>query len=254
MIYRRQTDQPLVVGHRGSAGTAPENTLASFHLAFADGVNMVELDCRMTRDFFLVVLHDQDIKRTTVGGNGKVWEYSLQELRAFDAGAWFAQEFKGERIPTLRQVMEILPPHVTLNIEMKTDGEPRERLAVEEACILAIMEKKLEKRTLVSSFDHKVVERIHKLYPPIKTGALYLPVRDAGKKPSTMARRMGVSAFICGKKFLTKRMVQDAHDHGITVGCYTVNNQKELSRALSLGVDAVISDHPGMIVDLLKAG
>jgi len=214
---------------------------------------MVELDVRMTRDFFLVVHHDQDIRRTS-NGEGNVWDYTLQELRAFDAGVWFGPKFKGERIPTLRQVMELLPSHVTLNIEMKTDGEPRpkKQIALEEACILAIMEKKLESRTIVSSFDHAYLKRFHHLYPSIKTGVLYLPAENAGSSPSVLVKQLGASAFICSKSQLTHAFVQDAHEHDIPVGCYTINSPEELGAALKLDVDAVITNFPGKMRKVLQ--
>ena len=209
---------------------------------------MIEVDVRMTRDFFLVVLHDQDISRTT-NGQGKVWEYSLQELRAFDAGSWFGPRFKGQRIPTLREVMAILPPHVLLNIEVKTDGEPRDRLAHEEACILAIMEKKLEERTIVSSFNHAYLKRFHHLFPAIRTGALDVPSGE--HSPSRLAQTLGVSAFICSRSRLTPAVVKDAHARNLPVGVYTVNTPEDLEHAVHLGVDAVITDVPARLRALL---
>ncbi|MFN0156556.1 MAG: glycerophosphodiester phosphodiesterase [Bacteroidota bacterium] len=252
MIQRKKSGRPFVVAHRGSSGSAPENTLAAFSLAIDEGADVVELDVRMTRDFFLVVLHDGDIKRTT-NGEGGVWDFTLQELRAFDAGMWYGPKFRGERVPTLRQVMELLLAHVNLNIEVKTDGEPRPRkhIAMEEACILAIMEKKFEDRTIVSSFDHDYLKRFHHLYPSIKTGALYLPSRDAAVKPSQMARGLGVSAFICSKNHLTAAMVKDAHDRNMAVAGYSINTEQELEQMLALGVDTVVTDHPKLIIKLL---
>ena len=247
---KRTHGRPLVVAHRGSSGSAPENTLAAFRLAIEEGADMVELDVRMTRDFFLVVLHDQDIRRTT-NGEGKVWDFSLQELRAFDAGASYHARFKGERIPTLRQAMDLLPPRVSLNIEVKTDGEPRTKLAMEEACILAIMEKKMEGRTIVSSFNHAYLKRFHHLYPAIRTGALAVPVRDALTAPSRLARTLGTSAYICSKEQVTAAIVEDAHAHDLPVACYAINSEKELDRMLKLGVDAVVTDHPRRIRQIL---
>ncbi|MGA9117015.1 MAG: glycerophosphodiester phosphodiesterase family protein [Bacteroidota bacterium] len=252
MLSIAHSAPPLVIAHRGSSGLAPENTLASFRRAVEEGAHMVELDVRMTRDFFLVVYHDPDIRRTT-NGEGTIWEYSLQELRAFDAGAWFDLRFKGERIPTLRQVMELLPPGVDLNIEVKTDGDPRTKLAFEEACILAVMEKRLEARTLVSSFDHAYLKRFHHLFPSIATAALVLPDVGAGHLPSRLAASLGVRAFISPLSGLTPHLVEDAHTHGLPVACYTVNTPKDLGRARSLGVDAVITDFPGRMAELVAA-
>lgn len=243
--------KPLVVGHRGSSGTAPENTLASFRQAIEAGADMVELDVRLTKDFFLVVLHDRDVRRTT-NGSGKIWNLTLEELRRLDAGSWFGPEFAGERIPTLRQVMELLPPNVLLNMEVKTDGDPRRRIALEEACILAVLEKKFEPRVLISSFDHKFLRRLHLLYPSIPTGALYFRVRDAAKKPSGIARRIGAGVFICSRTQMHQRFANDAKANKIMTACYVVNTPAQLDTMIDLGVDAVVTDSPKRIVQVLK--
>jgi glycerophosphoryl diester phosphodiesterase len=248
---RQKKSRPLVVAHRGSSGSAPENTLAAFRLAVEEGADMIELDVRMSRDFHLVVHHDRNVRRTT-NGEGFIWDKTLNELRMLDAGSWYDQRFKGEQIPTLRQVMEMLPDHVTLNIEAKTDGDPRKRNHFEECCILIIMEKKFEERAIVSSFDHKFLKRMHDLFPSIKTGALYVPVRDMAKKPSTIARKTGASAFNCSVTQLRRRFVDDAHAHKLIVGCYTINNEKQLAKMLHYGVDAVITNFPGEISRILS--
>ena len=212
---------------------------------------MVELDVRLTKDFFLVVLHDRDVRRTT-NGKGKVWNLTLEELRRLDAGSWFAPEFEGERIPTLRQVMELLPPHMVLNMEVKTDGDPRRRIALEEACILAVMEKRFEERVLISSFDHKFLRRVHALYPAIPTGALYYPVRDAAKKPSGISRRTGAGVFICSRTKMNPRFVKDAKAHKLMTACYVVNTPQQLHKMKVLDVDAVVTDFPAVIIRDLK--
>jgi glycerophosphoryl diester phosphodiesterase len=243
--------RPLIVAHRGASGIAPENTLAAFRRAVDQGADMIELDVRMTQDFHIVVHHDRDLKRTT-GSRGKVWELTLQQLRLLDAGSWFHPRFRGEQIPTLRQVLEAMPPHVKVNIEVKTDGEPRKRLAFEEVCILIIMEKKFEDRALVSSFDHKFLGRMHKLYPSIKTGALFHPLRDRRKTPSSIARKIGTSAFICSHSQLKQRLIEDARAHKIMTGVYVINQPEHLRKVLRHEVDAIITDFPGKIIRTLE--
>jgi len=227
--------------------------MAAFRMAAEAGADMIELDVRMTKDFHLVVHHDQNVRRTT-NGLGFIWDKTLEELRLLDAGSWFSPRFKGERIPTLRQVMEMLPPHMKLNIEAKTDGDPRKYNHFEESCILIIMEKKLEERALVSSFDHKFLARMHGFFPSIKTGALYVPVRDAAKRPSSLARNIGTSAFICSRTLMRKRYVEDARAHNIMTACYVVNTAPHLSAMLRYGVDAVVTDYPERILRMLKKG
>ncbi len=244
--------RPLVVAHRGSSGSAPENTLAAFRKAVSDGADMIELDVRMTKDFHLVVHHDQNVRRTT-NASGNIWEKTLQELRMLDAGSWFSPRFRGEQIPTLRQVLEMLPPFMRVNIEAKTDGDPRAKIHFEECCILIILEKKFEDRVLVSSFDQKFLRRMHEFFPTIKTGALYVPIRDMRRTPSTIARRIGTSAFACSVSQLKERFVTDAHTHKLTLACYTVNTKRDLELVTRLGVDAVITDFPKRVINALTA-
>jgi glycerophosphoryl diester phosphodiesterase len=246
-VIKEGTRRPLVVAHRGSSGSAPENTMAAFRMAIEEGVDMIELDVRMTKDFELVVHHDADLRRTT-NGSGFVWEKTLGELKHLDAGSWYSSRYAGERIPALREVIDLLPTDVNLNIEIKSDGEMRRGTAFEEACIQAIREKDFAERVLVSSFDHKLLRRFHKLDPAIRIGALYLPVRDAAKKPSTLKRRLGASAFICSRTQIRKRFVADARQHNIMIACYVINTSQQLEKMLRYGVDAVVTDFPRLVV------
>ncbi len=242
---------PLSAAHRGSSGVAPENTIAAFRQAIADGADMIELDVRMTGDLELVVLHDRTVRRTT-GGKGRIRNVSFAAVRSLDAGLWFGSEFAGERIPLLRTVIDILPPHVQLNIEVKTDGDRRKRQALAESLVLLLREKNFLSRALVSSFNHKFLSRLHAVYPAIRTGALYMPVRDTGRKPSTLARRIGASAFICSIAQLRKRHTEDVHANKLTLVCYGVNTRRQLSKAVKWGVDIIITDHPKKMREYMK--
>ena len=242
---------PLIAAHRGSSGVAPENTIAAFRQAIADGADMIELDVRMTSDFELVVLHDRTVRRTT-GRKGRIRNLSLNDLHSFDAGSWFGSEFAGERIPLLRNVIDILPSHVQLNIEVKTDGDRRKRQAFAESLVLLLREKNFLSRVLVSSFNHKFLSRLHSIYPALRTGALYMPVRDTGRKPSTLTRRIGASAFICSIVQLRKRHAEDIHANKLTLVCYGVNTRRQLNKAGKWGADIVITDYPKKMREYLN--
>jgi len=237
----------LVVGHRGSSGTAPENTLASFRQAIEAGVDMIELDVRMTKDFHLVVIHDRTVDRTT-GGHGAVSAKSLQELKLLDAGSWFGARYRGEQIPTLREVMDILPARVGLNIEVKTDGDTRPGRALEESLVLILREQRMQGPCLVSSFDHRHLRRLHQLDPELLLGALYHPVRDLAKKPSTICRSTGATAFICSRTQLRRRLVDDVRAHKIFLAVYGVNSPADLAGVRGSGVRAVVTDFPAKII------
>ncbi len=237
------TRRPLIVAHRGSSGSAPENTLAAFRQAVADGADMIELDVRLSRDGELVVLHDRTVNRTT-NGRGKVWDLTRDELKALDAGSWFGRRFAGERIPFLTDVLDVLPSDLPINIEVKTDGQPRTAPTFESRLVHFIRDMRIAHRIIVSSFDHAFLRRLHRLDHSLAIGVLYLPLRDIGRSPSALARKVGGSVFTCSITQLRTRMVEDAVHAGIVVGCYGVNTLKQLGKAVSCGVRVIITDYP----------
>jgi len=237
----------MIVAHRGSSGSAPENTLAAFRQAVKAGVDMIELDVRLTADRHLVVFHDRRLGRTAEG-SGPIWTKTLAELRDLDAGSWFSRRFRRERIPTLHDVFRTVPRKVGINVEVKTDGDPRKIAGLEEVLLDAIRPEAGERTILVSSFNHVLLRRLHKHAPQLKLGALYMPVRDVTKRPSGLARRLGVSAFVCSRTQLRRRFVRNARCHGVAVFVYGVNTARHVARACRFGVDAIITDFPEKMV------
>ena len=237
----------MIIAHRGSSGTAPENTLAAFRQAVKAGVDMIELDVRLTADRRLVVFHDRRLGRTA-RGFGPIWDKTFMELRGLDAGSWYGRHFHGEKIPTLHEVFHVVPRRVGINIEVKTDGDPRKSLGLEEVLLDTIRIEAAERIILVTSFNHRLLRNLHRQAQHLRLGALYMPVRDVGKKPSALARRFGVSAFVCSRTQLRRRVVRNAHRHGMSVMAYGVNTARHLARARRFGVDAIITDYPESMV------
>ena len=248
-----ERDTVLVIAHRGSSGTAPENTMAAFREAAASGADMIELDVRLTRDFEPVVVHDRTFRRTA-GARLRVWEANLADIRRLDAGGWFAPRFRGEPVPTLREVLAWLPEALRLNIEVKTDGDPRPADVTAEACVAAIAERPAGRDLLVSSFDSRLLRHLGRLLPGLTLGALYVPLRDARHAPSAVARASCCRVFICSRVQLRRRMAPDLHRRGIMLFCYTVNDHGHLTRAIARGVDGVITDYPARLRRLLATG
>ncbi|MCE5344663.1 MAG: hypothetical protein LLG13_00055 [Bacteroidales bacterium] len=108
--------------HRGASRTHPENTIPAFRAAINAGVQMIEFDVFMTKDNKMVVIHDGTVDRTT-NGKGKVSDFTLEEIKKLDAGSWKAPEFAGERIPTIQEVLDVMPYNIWLNIHIKGQGE-----------------------------------------------------------------------------------------------------------------------------------
>ncbi|MEQ9583273.1 MAG: glycerophosphodiester phosphodiesterase family protein, partial [Arenibacter sp.] len=109
-----------ICAHRGANETHPENTLAAFEEAIRLGAQMIELDVQMTKDHQLVIMHDDKVNRTT-NRRGQVREYTLRKLKKLDAGKWKSKEFKKERVPTLKEALDIMPKNIWLNIHLKGD-------------------------------------------------------------------------------------------------------------------------------------
>lgn len=143
--------QPMVFGHRGASAYAPENTLPAFALAIEQGADGVELDVHLTRDNELVVIHDEDVRRTT-NGTGLVKDYTLAELQALCADNGMSG-FAEARIPTLQQVLDLIKPsNLLVNIELKTgilwyDG-------IEEKALHLVEQMGMQERVIWSSFNH----------------------------------------------------------------------------------------------------
>lgn len=208
---------------------------------------MIELDVRLTADGRLVVFHDRRLGRTA-DGSADISNRTLRELRHLDAGSWFAPKFRAEKIPTLAEVFRAVPRRVPLNIEVKTDGDSRSTAELEEVLLDAISSETGQRHILVSSFNHLLLRCLNRRAPELRLGALYLPLRDWAKRPSTLARRLGVSAFVCSRSQLRRRFVRNAHRHGLTVFVYGVNTVRHLDRMRRFGVDAVITDFPERMV------
>ena len=148
----------LILGHRGARGHAPENTMASFQAALDMGADGIELDVQMTKDGKVVVCHDHSLERTS-NGSGWLVEHTREELRALDFGSWFSPQFAGEKIPTLREVLQwAAPTRLIVNVEIKHGPVIYE--GIEEKVSALIRECRMVERVIVSSFYHPSLLKI----------------------------------------------------------------------------------------------
>jgi len=244
---------PYIIAHRGISAKAPENTIASFSRAVeAVGIDMVELDVRLTKDEEVIVLHDRTLQRTSTA-NGVARKYTLKELRAYDAGSWFDPAFKNERIPLLSEVLMLVGSTRWVDIEIKSDPFHSDRPGLVEQKVLAVVDQcNMKDRVFYSSFDHHLIANLKRMRPDAVTGVLYNLFRDFGRPPSKLARRANASIFICAKTELQRSMIDDARRHGIAVYVYTLNSIKDAQKMIQIGVDGIISDNADDIVSLVK--
>ncbi|HLF20325.1 MAG TPA: glycerophosphodiester phosphodiesterase family protein [Bacteroidota bacterium] len=244
---------PYIIAHRGISAKSPENTLASFALATkTPGIDMIELDVRLSRDDEVIVLHDRTLQRTSTG-NGAARNYAYDEIRAFDAGSWFHPSFGAERIPTLRSVLELVRGKRWVNIELKSGFLHREPSGLIESKVLKIVNDcGMDGQVMFSSFDHGLIMNLKKMSPKSHTGVLYNLYRDFVRLPSRLAIAAGAAVFVCAKQELRKKMIRDAHAHGIAVYVYTLNSLEDVRKMLELGVDGILSDNADDIVTIVK--
>ena len=244
---------PYVIAHRGISTQAPENTMAAFALAAGTpGVDMIELDVRLSRDEEVIVLHDRTLQRTTTG-NGPARSYTLAELKHFDAGSWFHPRFASERIPTLREVLDAVGSRCWLDIEIKSDmfhSEPEGLL--ERRVLETVKQAGCSERVMYSSFDHHLIANLKRIEPNAVTAVIYRIYRDFGRLPSKLLRRANASVFVCAKMDLTRAIIRDAHEHGIPMYVYTLNSVQDVQKIMSIGVQGVVSDAAHDVVPVVK--
>lgn len=235
----------LIVGHRGAAGVAPENTLASFREAIRAGADWLEFDIRVTNDGIPIVIHDSTLTRTC-NGRGPVRSRSLAELRRLDAGLWYGDGFSGERIPTLDEVLK-LGSRIRLNIEIKARCAPAKQVA--QAVWSRVQEAGLEDRVLISSFDPIILRALRSLDSRIMLGFPWkIGLRDPVRRAVSLKAKM-MLFDIAG---LSEKKVRRCREAGLDVWVYTVNDPEEMRRVMDLGIEAIITDRPDVLAGLLR--
>ena len=243
--------KPLIIAHRGASGTAPENTLAAFSHAIAEGADAIELDLRLSRDGEAVVIHDATLRRTT-GARGRVSERTLAELKQLDAGSWFEGSFGGEHIPTLTEVFELVNGRAGINIELKAVRGAAHAQRIVDRCLRVVDDYRSTEYVLISSFQHALLKLVEKNNPDVALGVLYHPLQLAGRSPVKLSKRLGAHILLCAVRQLRKNIVEDAHRQGMIVAAYTVNTIQNLRHCLALGITGVLTNFPKKISEFLE--
>ena len=230
---------PLVIAHRGAAGERPENTPTAYELAVKQRADMIEIDLHRTRDGAIVVTHDPEL--AGLGGRGEIADATLAEVRALDAG-------DGQRVPTLDEVLDAFGTRIAFNLELKRgvdapyDGLEAQALEVVEA-------RSLASRTLWSSFYDPVLERLRSLSDEVRIGLLIS--RRFPHEFVARARAIGAEAVHPEAEVASPELIQAAHDAGLAVYVFTVDDREEMGRFLELGVDGIFTNYPERLRALL---
>lgn len=242
------SDVPWVIGHRGASGVAPENTLAAFQKALEQGARMIELDVHLTKDGVPVVIHDERVDRTT-NGVGPVADWTLAELKHLDAGMWFERRFRGQRIPTLREVLRFARGRMKLFLELKTNKT--DYPGIEEAVLAEVRAEAMAEEVIVGSFHAQTVVRAKGLARGISVGGI---LEDLRGLDGFLAETGGFDVLSAGHVWATEETVAPVHGRRIPLFLWTVNEEEEMRRCARLGVVGVMSDFPKVLARVLSEG
>lgn len=224
----------IIIGHRGAMGYEPENTLLSFKKAMELNVDMIELDVHVCKTGELVVIHDDKVNRTT-NGRGYVAEKTLNELKKLDAG-------KGEKIPILKEVLDLINKQTKINIELKGKNTAKP--------VSDIIEKYVKEKQwdyddfLVSSFNYNELEKFHGLNPKIRIGIIVDKKHDNSLK---LAKKLNTYSIHPSIKLINKEFINKAHKVNLKVLVWTVNNSNNIKKMESLGIDGIFTNYPDKI-------
>jgi glycerophosphoryl diester phosphodiesterase len=244
-----------IIAHRGASHDAPENTLAAFRRAWDLGADGIEGDFRLTVDGEIVALHDATTLRTT-GVDLAVAESTLPDLRELDAGVWKGGKWRGEPIPTLREVIAVVPPGKRLFIELKSGPE----ILLPLAAVLAESGLEPDRVTLLA-FSEEVVAAGRELLPHIR--ALWITEYHRDWHAGGWAPSAGRVVEVLGKtganglasqahRAVDATFVRSLRAAGMELHVWTVNSPRSAARYLDLGVDSIITNRPGWLRSKLQ--
>lgn len=236
-----QLPDPIIFAHRGASGHAPENTLAAFDLAVAQGADAVEFDVKLSKDEHVVVIHDSTLERTT-NGCGNVKEHTLAELQALDAGLHFSPSFADQRIPTLGEVLALLGQRIYINIELTNYSTPLDSLPEKVAEI--VRSHQLQNNVLFSSFNFITLYRIKRLLPEVPVAILALPGMAGALTRSFLLRALSPRVIHPHFADATPEYIRRQRKIGRRVHVWTVNQEHAMLNLIQSGVQGIFTDDP----------
>jgi glycerophosphoryl diester phosphodiesterase len=246
-----ETVLPQVIGHRGAAACAPENTLAGLRKAKALGCRWVEFDVRLTADSQPVLLHDDRLERTT-DGRGRVSALSLAAVRRYDAGTWFHSSFAGERVPTLEEAVMLLAElGLGANVELKAARGKEAATGAAVADLLARTWPADLGHLLISSFMHGALAAARDRAPHIARGILF---RRVPRHWRSVAAGLGCVTIHADHQRFRPAVLSEIRRAGYPLLAYTVNDPERAKTLFDFGVNSVFSDVPDRLHGAAASG
>ncbi len=243
---------PHVIAHRGASGRFPENTLSAFEHAVEVGTDWIELDVVTTADDVVIVSHDTRVDRCT-DGTGKFADMTLAQVKQLDAGVRFGEAFAGTKIPTLDEALDVIGDgRVRLCFEIKGDDTDH-YIRNAYATVQLLQRRGFLRYAAVSSFNHESLRAV-KGWEPLLVTSLDPTPQDGTLTPWELCQQV----LRCGANFMqhwhgtmTEAIVDEAHKHGFAIWAWTTNEVADMRRMVDLGVDAIMSDYPDVLRDLV---
>ncbi|MDX1443245.1 MAG: glycerophosphodiester phosphodiesterase family protein [Gammaproteobacteria bacterium] len=249
-------EPPLVIAHRGAPTLAPENTLAAIRAALDINSPAIEIDIRRSADGVPVLIHDEDLERTT-NGEGEVSDFTWEQLRALDAGNWFDERFAGEPIPRLSEALALVAQHPgdsILIVELKDGGDGFEQAVVEAVRASGLPVEKV----ILKAFERDILVELEKLAPEYPK--LYVFVTEIGwmnlvidEQPRFVdVLEVPEEWLQVHSTFLDRDFVIEAQAAGYKVIAWNVHERELMQEMIDWGVDGIETDYPGELMELLK--
>lgn len=235
----------VIYAHRGASGSAPENTMAAFEKALSMDSHGIECDVQMTKDGKLIICHDEMVDRTT-DGKGFIKDKTFEELKQLDAGSWFDNNFAGQRLPLLEELLELTKRSgIYLNIELKTGIVQYN--GIENKVVEMVKSYGLLDKTIFSSFNHYSIVQIKEKTPEAITGALFMEgLYKPWKYLESIKCDCAHPFYMAAQPIITEGLLQN----GYTINTFTVDDPSAAVRLINAGVEGIITNHPERMMNL----
>ncbi|BCB37660.1 glycerophosphoryl diester phosphodiesterase [Bacillus cereus] len=246
------------IAHRGASAYAPEHTIPAYTLGQQLKADYIEIDLQMTKDGYLVAMHDETVNRTT-NGTGLVKGHTLEELKQLNAGSTYnkkypnlaKKEYENAKVPTLEEVIEVFGHDANYYIETKS---PDEYPGMEEKLLEIINHYEIQDKVIIQSFSEESLQKIHNLNINIPLVQL-LSYKKAVQLTELEIKKYKTYCIGLGMnyKYIDSAYVKKIKKHGLEVHPFTVDNEQDMKRLLLWGVDGIFTNYPDRLHSLLKS-
>ena len=237
----------IIIGHRGAAGLAPENTIPAIKkgIRYAD---MIEFDLQPTLDQKIVLFHDRDDISRTTNSTGKIPELTLKFLKTLDAGSWFSEEYTNTRISTFKEILQIVPTNILLNIELKFYDPSSEWFEIQ--IIDHLKKNNLISNSFIAVRYTESIKRLQMLESKIKCILLQKEREESNYLQETI--KYNLKYVQIRKRSLHKEFIEKCHNQGIKVFYFYTDDEEEMVKCIKMGVDGILTNYPNILNKIKK--